>query len=179
MSPSALNFLADLTPAQVEFAHKNIRLAGRFIESGGMGMVAAYADREDAYTFAVYGLYRAAMLYDKARRCRFSTYAWRCMMNMVKKGCRQNRRVTTRDFTTKGGGLSYRDRTLDNVEDRDSVAAVFKQLRGREREVFGLLGTLNGAEIGREIGLTKERVRQIINEVRQRVGYQPVKRRGR
>ena len=118
------------------------------------------------------GLWRAILRYDATRGVAFSTFAWRRIL-----GCIWRYAVT---FSQKGAGLEeepyeacYAELAEGAWEQaqvgealREALGLLPERTRGIVEQVYGLREepAMPMAEIGRQIGLTRERIRQLRNE---------------
>lgn len=118
------------------------------------------------------GLWRAILRYDPSRGVAFSTFAWRRIL-----GCIWRYAVT---FSQKGAGLDeepyeacYAELAEAAWEQAQIIEALGEALevlpertRGIVEQVYGLREepAMPMAEIGRQMGLTRERIRQLRNE---------------
>jgi RNA polymerase sigma factor (sigma-70 family) len=108
--------------------------------------------------------------FDYARGNRFSTYACTALrQNYTRTVPRQNREALTCVnnqpdwFDAAGDGDSEAAETLREEQRKAEVAELMKRLNQREQDVIRMRFTeeLTLEQIGRQLGVTKERVRQI------------------
>lgn len=118
------------------------------------------------------GLWRAIVRYDPSRQVAFSTFAWRRILGEV---WRYGQR-----FRQKGEGLEEKpyeacqaklgEAAWEQAQIaetlRESLELLPERLRGILEQVYGLgvNPPQNMAEIGRQMGVSRERVRQMRNE---------------
>jgi RNA polymerase primary sigma factor len=129
-------------------------------------------------------LLRATERFDFARRCRFSTYAvWSIINNFrrrTQKGMARHARFVTcgperfRSIADRQGGEPSEETS------QERSAAVLRSLLGhlnaRERTIiksrFGFTGSRRTlVELGRELGISKERVRQLETRALLKLGH--------
>lgn len=168
-----------LTDAQREFAEKNIGLVGWFMRSH-------HLHSEDDYDACVFGLLRAAHTYDQDYGVRFSTYASKVMETEVKKAyrARHKKSVIPPDLcVSMFSPLPIADDDdlwlLDTIEgdslsDGDIVAMdegrrFFDSLRSREQKIVHMLSVgYNQVEIAEALGVSHQRVHQVVTDIRRR-----------
>ena len=128
----------------------------------------AYADLEQEGRMA---LWRAIMSYDPSRGWAFSTYAWvaieRCIWRLI---ARWERKTGPHLLLEPPNPLALAEKRLDvsqrNHVLREIVQCLSPRLRLVIRAAYGLdgEGARSLAAIGRELGISRERVRQLHNE---------------
>jgi RNA polymerase sigma factor (sigma-70 family) len=118
------------------------------------------------------GLWRAILRYDPSREAAFSTFAWRRIWGCIWR--------YTQRFSQKGEALEeepYEACSFELAEEawqqaqislalREALELLPEQLREVLGQAYGLGGEppMKLAEIGRQKGLTRERIRQLRNE---------------
>ena len=117
------------------------------------------------------GLWQAILHYDVERGVAFSTYAGRVIRNQIWNVVRQDWKAqgwleAKRDRDGLSELIAAWQREQEQQELREGLAYLPERLRGVIERAYGLNGEapLNLAEIGREMGVTRERVRQLRNE---------------
>lgn len=183
-----------LTPERRDLALANVRLAYR-LASLLWPSVRPRLDQEETRAAALLGLCRAAGLYDPARGTKFSTYAWHCVRTAVLDAARHGGTVSVsyrRASASPDAARAARWRASPLGEGPDVeappepcplAAADAAREAGRVREAVARLPGRQAravrlyywdgktlAEAGRELGLTRERVRQILLAARGRLG---------
>ena len=137
----------------------------RYLEIGGVAYMEAVEEGR-------IGLWRAILRYDPRRQVAFSTYAWRGI-----KGCIWR---YTMAFRQTGEGLEEEPYEACQAELAEAaweqaqimeglgeaLAVLPERLRGVVEQVYGLgeQPPQTMAEIGRRMGVSRERVRQLRNE---------------
>jgi RNA polymerase sigma factor (sigma-70 family) len=117
------------------------------------------------------GLWRAILGFDAGRGHAFSTYAWAAIRNQVWQAVKRSNKVEGWLEGEEGGDRLGRIVTAWQREQvRQAIGEELSYLPERLRQVIELVYGLRGGEpqtlaaIGRQIGLTRERIRQIRNE---------------
>ena len=165
----------------------NVRLVGHVLQQFARRYVVPWvAGDPDLYQDGLTGLIRAAELYDPARGTRFSTYACRSIFDAVMKGVKRAEPAWIPEYIHGEERAEIRERLrpvrLDqDNSDGDTLAALVPARGpeepptrydlervlarcGTERERQGIAGRARGEtldEVGRRLGITRERVRQI------------------
>jgi RNA polymerase sigma factor (sigma-70 family) len=166
-----------LTPAQQKLVEDNLGLAHWLLNKYWRRYVHRRIVYREIRAAAYFGLCRAAVAYDPAFGAAFTTYAtkyvWGVMSNCVRElAHRHVRHGVLPERPWVGYALEdYREtepvKIAGDSEVRDRVADALRFLDDRAARIvtlkFGLDGAapLNGTEIGRELGITRQRVKQI------------------
>jgi RNA polymerase sigma factor (sigma-70 family) len=131
---------------------------------GGM----AYADLVQEGQIA---LWQAVLGYEPERGYAFSTYAWRAIERRIWAVVgRWQRGGGSVEVVAAGDPLTIAERELEASQRQRGVAAVVQQLPERLEAVISSVYGLDGrpartlAALGRDWGLSRERVRQLHNE---------------
>jgi RNA polymerase primary sigma factor len=148
----------------LSFVKKVIRPGQEFAELVSEGYVA---------------LIRAVEKFDFSRGYRFGTYAWRAIMNGLPRDPSRDRRrdrlVTGREAMLEAVPDSRFDGRQSEAEQhrlQEAVRGLLGRLDDRERRIivgrFGLEGAREKTldQLGKELGVSKERIRQIENRAR-------------
>lgn len=189
---------ARLTPEKQKLVESNVGLAYHIVGKHYRGRYRALGEYEDVAQEATIGLIYAANTYDQGSGYAFSTYACRCIANQLNGGMEALRRHKRNAgyepdrLDAKTAGKSSNPATLGELAPGpfDVERAVYATLRANElRDAAARNGRADGfralernavwgdtlEDIGRDRGCTKERVRQVINrvknELREREGY--------
>lgn len=148
---------------------------------------------EDLVQLGYIGLLDAYRSYEEGKGANFMTYAYTCIPNRIVRDGFRPRRVKTMMAldsgvsldapvkTDKGEDTSYGDLLAGeddyNIEStvyEDIRVKLFNKLSSREKQILTMYNleekTLD--EIGQKIGLTRERVRQIISDITNRLKVQ-------
>jgi len=117
------------------------------------------------------GLWRAIVGYDPGRGNAFSTYAWKAIRNQVWGAVRRsNKGESWLEGDEEGDNLAEIVSDWQEEQIRQAVQEELACIPERLRQVIELAYGLDGqapmslAAIGRKLGLTRERIRQIRNE---------------
>lgn len=117
------------------------------------------------------GLWHAIMNYDRGRGYTFSTYAWKAIRNRVWLAIARSRKEHGwQEIGTSEDTLAGIIREWQHEQVRQALEEELGCIPKRLREVIELTYGLDGhppqslAAIGREMGLTRERIRQLRNE---------------
>jgi RNA polymerase sigma factor (sigma-70 family) len=137
----------------------------QYAEIGGI----PYAD---ALQEGQIGLWRAILRYDPSRQVAFSTFAWRRIWGQVWRHtltfCQKGEALEEAPFEACVAELAeeaFRQAQIA-VALREALEVLPQRLRRIVEQGYGLGGQppLTLAEIGRQMGLTRERIRQLRNE---------------
>lgn len=140
---------------------------------------------DDLLAAARLGVCYAAESYDPTKGAAFSTWAYWKIRSEVQyackaaTGCRTGHRREVNlspsmeaetDSRTPMHSLG-KDDHIGAVDSRDAAALLRAVAIGRERDVIDqfLAGCETGTEVAESLGITRERVRQLVNRLRQRV----------
>jgi RNA polymerase sigma factor (sigma-70 family) len=117
------------------------------------------------------GLWDAIMKYDRGRGTAFSTYAWKAIRNRVWVAvAKSQKREGWLEAGESAEMLAWVIRAWQDEEVKQALQAELACIPERLRRVIEMSYGLNNhhpkslAAIGREMGLTRERVRQLRNE---------------
>lgn len=134
-----------------------------------------FAEYDDYRSAAFEGLWVASRKFDPARRTSFATYACRVMWNRMDQHYQaQRKRYRSTNRHQPAWDLLLGDPPADGRMERADAglvaARVAARLNARELEIMRAraAGSSNG-EIAAVYGLSRERVRQIIDRVRERL----------
>lgn len=132
---------------------------------------------EDLQQSARMGLVKALDTFDPKRGCRFSTYAHRCIRAEISDAIKEERkhllrheladRLAPDDYCVEPP-LNYSVHELD-LACQPLLYVLEGKLTQREFDVCTLLledENMNNAEVGRRLGISRERVRQILRCLR-------------
>lgn len=129
------------------------------------------AEYEETVQAGRIGLWQAILHYDERRGVQFSSYAWIAIRNQiwgeVKRAWQEGKGLEAR---RKEEGLSRMVKEWEGEELRQGIREELSHLPERRRQViekaYGLKGGEGSslAEIGREWGISRERVRQLRND---------------
>jgi RNA polymerase primary sigma factor len=127
-------------------------------------------------------LIRAIEKFDFSRGCKFGTYASWAIMNNLSRDSPKNRRrdrfVTGHEAMLKAAPdhrNDERQREAEQERHQEAIRRVLGRLDPRERTIivsrFGLEGTREKtlSQLGKELGITKERVRQLETRARDKL----------
>jgi RNA polymerase sigma factor (sigma-70 family) len=116
------------------------------------------------------GLWRAILRYDAERGVAFSTFAWRFIQGRVRRYAEEFRRrdeeLAEDELADPAGGVEAAWQQAQISEALgEALESLPERLRGVIEQAYGLngQGAHSLSEIGREMGLTGERVRQLRN----------------
>jgi len=126
------------------------------------------------------GLVRAIETFDPEKKYKFSTYATYFIKGEISRYIKKKKRDKTRDISYKENLINnYSKTSLRHIEKRiilDSLNKKAKELikkieiKERDREIYLLrMKGLTFREIGIRYGLTRERVRQIVEEIKRKI----------
>lgn len=138
-----------------------------------MGLVFAFAQRraamyhmhvDDILGPCFEGLAKAAERYDPAHGVRFSTFAYRCMLTHLWTTFRKERQRSMKPLVEDFDCATEVVEKIEARPDRPGlVEQAFEHLGDRERfiliRIFG--DGANGAVVGKELGISHQRVAQI------------------
>lgn len=117
------------------------------------------------------GLWRAILGFDPGRGYAFSTYAWAAIRNQVWQSVKwSNKAAGWLEGDEGGDGLGWIVSAWQQDQTREAIQEELSYLPERLRQVIELAYGFGGGEpqtlaaIGRQMGLTRERIRQIRNE---------------
>jgi RNA polymerase sigma factor (sigma-70 family) len=117
------------------------------------------------------GLWRAILGFDPGRGYAFSTYAWAAIRNQVWQSVKWSRKAAGWLEGDDGGdGLGRIVAAWQRDQVREAIHEELNYLPERLRQVMELAYGIGGGEpqtlaaIGRRMGLTRERIRQLRNE---------------
>jgi RNA polymerase primary sigma factor len=136
-------------------------------------------DLADLVSNGYVALMRAVERFDFSRGYKFSTYAsWVILNSTIRNSARDHRRDRLRTGTKAllETAPDYRSNDcpceVEQERCRDAIRQMLVRLNDRERKIivsrFGLEGTCQKtlSQLGKEMGITKERVRQLENRAR-------------
>ena len=145
----------------------------------------AKADKDDICSAGLIGLMTACKTYDESRGVAFVTYAVKCIwmrMSMEKRKLNRQRRYEVslenplpnqndnsveRDTLTISARVSYNQDMCNALIAKDTLARL-SCLKGRSREIANLtLQGYTGAEIGRQLGISREAVNRYLTKIRE------------
>jgi RNA polymerase primary sigma factor len=157
----------------------NVRLVGSFVKK----LIRPGQDFFEMLSDGYLSLIRASQSFDFSLGAKFSTYAsWAIVNNFVRSGPRERAR--------RGRFLTGQERVIDAASDQrpdghhcearqerlqEAVAALLGRLDDRERMIISRRFGFDGAEektlreVGEELGVTKERVRQLESRARSKL----------
>lgn len=157
--------VARLTPEQQEIAES--RLGYAFALAHRLCYKKSLID--DARGVASLALCHAASCYKKSRNIPFPAYARRVITNSVRRWLyRQSNEIT--EYLTNDVPIRIDD--SDVVDDADSIMKLMKctSMSFKERMVLeAWLGGKKLSELGKEMGMTRERVRQLREQALQKI----------
>jgi RNA polymerase sigma factor (sigma-70 family) len=117
------------------------------------------------------GLWRAILGFDPGRGYAFSTYAWTAIRNQVWQSVKwSNKAAGWLEGEEGGDWLGWIVSAWQREQVREAIREELNYLPERLRQVMELAYGIGGGEsqtlaaIGRRMGLTRERIRQIRNE---------------
>jgi RNA polymerase sigma factor (sigma-70 family) len=141
---------------------------------------------DDVVQFLMIGLLRAAELFDPARLTRFVTYATWCLKGQIqlyfeqqerqKRGCvgvyEEYGNIPIEDAVV--ARPQDVDHDIDFINDWDRAMIMIARLNIREQYVIRRRHAIDGGkgtlqEVGKELGITKERVRQLQQRAERRL----------
>lgn len=141
-----------------------------------------YDEFDDILQDGFVGLSRAAQLFDAARGFRFSTYAHGWICSKIGSGRQLRRGIKRYTESPRFRGLPLyleapgRDIEAE-IDNGERVADLLRRLGRMERVIvarrFGLNGCREGTldQIGRDLGLTRARIKQIQDRAMEKLGY--------
>jgi RNA polymerase primary sigma factor len=172
--PADLDLIEALQGEALAVRNRIVRANLRLVLSLTRGLIRPGQDLAELVSDGFVALLRAVERFDVSRGYKFSTYASWAILNSFSRDSQRNRR---RDRLVTGHGASLefapdhrndpRPREEEQERLRDAVRGMLGRLDGRERTIivgrFGLEGAREKtlAQLGTELGITKERVRQI------------------
>lgn len=127
-----------------------------------------HRDYEDAVQEAKLALYRAGMLWDAYRGVKFSSYAGTALLRQLSKFMNKRRKHQLRNLVNEdeivGGYDEYDDEEERDLERLAKVMQSMNRLPERTRKLVEghYLDKRTLRDLGREWGITQERVRQVI-----------------
>lgn len=165
-----------LVEANIRWAYGAARL---FHGKIGAASARAYTI-EEAESDAMFGLLRAAELFDESKGFRFTTFAIHWMRNRMMEGLALSSLVRVPRYVgiaDRPGIHSSMDVLLDRIPDREeghradravaTLRVALAALPDRLRDLYEMrVGGMNNTEIGVAIGVSKERVRQLMSRAR-------------
>lgn len=178
-----------LTEAQQQLVEENHNLIYKVLYDH-------HLDIEEWYDVAAIGLCRAAMLFDPEKNFQFSTYACTAIWNNI---CREytlsvadrqipKDKIYSLDYEYGTGEDAYtiKDYYADDYSFEDDILARERFVKGlkrmkspRDRGIIVMASEgYTYAKIGEAYGISRERVRQILQEYAYYVGYKIKKNKG-
>lgn len=167
-----------LTPEQQDLVNDNIGLAGFFVKR----YPPKHLDSDDAYAESLLVLCRAAKHFRPELQIKFSTFAASCWVHFLmtirdKVRAKRNgywetleiEEMSIRDDETSAVASFASDtEQADKIASaREDVAMMLKLIHGLDERsgqvVMRRIGGENMAEIGKSLGVSRERVRQIFD----------------
>lgn len=189
---------AGLTPAQIDTVEAHIGLVYRMLERRP-DWQRRLVTRDDAAQEGFLGLMRAAQLYDATVGVEFTTYACVAILNRMKRAAltagivrvpETDSEVARQAMTRRCVSLAGREedgnpwdvtcwrspdpaKDAEDAEGCDLLAGMLRTLPARDAQVIRLywLDDLTLDEVGRKLGITRERVRQIADRGLQKLRH--------
>lgn len=166
---------ATMTPEQQLLAEKNHNLIYTFMQSHNLSLNAV----EDWYGVVAIGLCRAAMTFDPTKGCEFSTFAYTCMENEVRREIRDRHNdasaVVSLDETIPGADETlYVDTVSDGsdftlaMEQSDILSRAFRGLTDSQQKIIRLVfgQGYTGVEVARKLGISPQYISQVCRRFR-------------
>ncbi len=173
--PAALDEIERLETEALDLKNQIIRANLRLVVSIAKKRVGASTDFFELVSDGNMSLIRAVEKFDFSRGFKFSTYAsWAIIKNFARartdEAGRRGRFVTGHEETLEHAAdhrSAEHEFDSDHRRDQQSVYQMLGKLNDRERRIlvgrYGMGGAseLTLAQLGKELGITKERVRQL------------------
>ena len=134
-------------------------------------------EQEEAISIAFLGLVKAAIIFDEAKKVKFSTLAMKCMYNTFLKDLRKrSKQVDTISFdspVSADSDITYadlfpdKDNSYTDIENREMIESCVRELTGREKSI--VIAYLSNpdqkqAQLAKKYGISRQRISIIINK---------------
>ncbi len=175
------NYMAEviaLTPQQDKLVTDNVKLAyfaaNKYYLKFGL-------EQEEAISLAFLGLVKAASIFDKTKKVKFSTLAMKCMYNTflqdLRKRSKEVHTISFDSLVSADSDITYADLFPDKddsysyIENREMVESCLRELTGREQEVvIAYLSNPNQKQVqlSKTFGVSRQRISIIVNKFKDR-----------